>query len=346
METRSFGALPDGREATLFILKNRSGAGAVVTNLGAAIVSIIVPDRRGDLDDVVLGYDCAEKYMTKGSYQGVTVGRVANRIEDARFVLNGKEYLLKPNHNVTHFLHGGEFGLDTKLFDAEIQGDTVSMTTVLPDGEDGFPGNVTITVKYRFDDKNRLHIEHVATSDADTPLNLTNHAYYNLGGQDSGTILDHELQIFAEEYYPLGENGMVTGVCAPVRGTMDFRRPKAIGMDIEKECLQLQIASGYDHNYRLQDGDDMVFAAQARDPKSGRVMRVYTDMPGVLFYSGNYLEEHQVAGKLGRIYHKREGFCLETNFCPNALRFPEIKQPILRAGEEYRHKTVYEFDVK
>lgn len=347
METKSFGRLKDGREAALFIMINESGAGVAVTNVGASIVSIAVPDRAGKLGDVVLGYGAAEPYTSKGAYHGATVGRVANRIEDARFTLNGREYQLKPNMDGGHFLHGGEFGLDTKLFSAEITADdTVRMTTVSPDGEDGFPGNLTVTVTYRFDRKNRLHIEHSAVSDADTPVNLTNHAYFNLSGQGVGTIENHELQIFSDYYYPLGANGMVTGETAPVDGVMDFRVSKRIGEDIARDDAQLAIAGGYDHNYFLQNGADMMLAARAYDPESGRVMRVYTDMPGILFYSGNALEGAPTVGKCGRAYRKREGFCLESNFCPNALRFPQLKQPILRAGERYLHKTVYEFDVE
>ncbi|MBR5478828.1 MAG: galactose mutarotase [Clostridia bacterium] len=343
MQIKNFGKLPDGREATLFILENGTGAYAAVTNVGASIVSVVVPDKNGNLGDVVLGYTDGAKYLTKGAYHGATVGRVANRIEDARFTLEGVEYILKPNYNGQHMLHGGEIGLDSKLFDAEVCGDTVIMKTVLPDGEDGFPGNIEITVKYDFDAENRLNIEYFAECDKTTPINLINHSYFNLNV--TGDICSHELTINSDEYYPLADNGMVTGEKRPAVGTMNFKEPKIVGSDIDADCPQIKLAGGYDHNYFLQDGKDFVLAASIKAPESGRIMRVYTDMPGILFYSGNFLHTHEVEGKLGRAYMAREGFCLETNYCPNALKCPQVKQPILKKGEKYHHKTVYEFAV-
>lgn len=341
MKTKSFGKLPDGREATLFIMENKNGAYVAVTNVGASIVSVVVPDKTGKLADVVLGYTSGDKYLTKGAYHGATVGRVANRIEDACFTLEGVEYVLKPNMDGKHMLHGGEIGLDSKLFDTEIDGDTVIMKTTLPDGEDGFPGNVDITVKYSFDNDCRLNIEYLATSDKTTPINLINHSYFNLNGE--GDILSHELQIFADEYYPMSDNGMVHGEKKAAVGTMNFKEPKVVGLDIDADCPQIKLAGGFDHNYFLQDGKEFVLAASIKAPESGRIMRVYTDMPGVLFYSGNFLHTHEVEGKLGRAYKAREGLCLETNYCPNCLKCPQVKQPILKKGDVYHHKTIYEF---
>ena len=341
MKIQSFGKLPDGRDASLYVMENKSGAYACVTNVGASIVSIFVPDKNGKLEDVVLGYDCAEKYLTKGAYHGATVGRVANRIEDAWFELEGVRYDLKPNYNGRHMLHGGEIGLDSKLFDTTVEGDSVVMKTTLPDGEDGFPGNIDITVKYSFDDNCRLNIEYIAESDKTTPVNLINHSYFNLNA--TGDICSHELQINSNEYYPLSENGMIHGEKKPARGTMDFGCVKPVGRDIDADCPQIKLAGGYDHNYFLQEGNEFILAASIKAPESGRIMRVYTDMPGILFYSGNFLQTHEVEGKLGRAYKSREGFCLETNYCPNALKCPQVKQPILKKGEVYRHKTIYEF---
>ncbi|MEG2570555.1 MAG: aldose epimerase family protein [Clostridia bacterium] len=326
----------------IYTLKNKSGMTVCLTNAAAAIQSIMVPGRDGSFIDVVLGYNDAQSYFSKGAYHGAVIGRVANRIEDARFTLNGREYITAKNMDNRHTLHGGTVGLDSKTYTASVTADSVAFSTTLPDGEDGFPGNVAITVTYSLTDDNRLSIHYEAESDADTPINLTNHAYFNLAG--AGSILPQRLMINSDFYYPLGANGMVMGEHAPVRGTMDFRTPKAIGRDIESDCEQLKIAGGYDHNFELAvKGNSLSLAAQAWDDDSGRTMRVFTNMPGVLFYSGNALASHPVHGKGNRAYRAREGFCLETNFCPNALRFPNLPQPILRVGEKYDYTTVLEF---
>lgn len=343
--SEKFGTLPDGREATLFTLTNQSGMKVKITNVAAAIVSILVPDSHGKLDDVVLGYDHAKDYLSKGPYHGAVVGRVANRIEDAVFTLNGKLYKLSVNHKGKHMLHGGEIGLDSKLYDAKIQPDnTLALHTVLPDGEDGFPGNISLTVIYQLSEDNGLSIHYLATTDADTPINLTNHSYFNLRGHDAGSILDHQLQIFSREYTPLDKNGMVCGVVAPTKGTMDFSAMKPIGRDIDADCEQLKIAGGYDHNYILPTfRKALVLAAWAEEETSGRFMQVYTNSPAVLLYTGNYLEESPIPGKGGVEYHARGGFCLETNFYPNALKYPQFPQPVLRAGETYDYTTIFRF---
>lgn len=342
-----FGILSDGREVKLFTLENKNGYRVAITNAAAAIQAIYTPDRNGNCADIVLGYDKPEHYFSKGAYHGAVVGRVANRIEDARFTLNGQEYILKPNFDGRHMLHGGEIGLDSKLYDTEIKDDTLILKTIMPNGEDGFPGNVDLAVIYQLDDDNRLITHYIATSDEDTPLNLINHTYFNLAGHTTGDVLNQKLLINANEYYPLGNNGMVTGEIAPVRGTIDFRKAKTIGQDINKDCTQLNIACGYDHNYDLPgDGKKLVFAAQVWDEKSSRTMKIFTDMPGILFYSGNHLQTHPIQGKNGAHYKARNGFCLETNFCPNALKFPHLKQPILRKGEVYDHSTIYQFGIE
>ncbi|NLG53039.1 MAG: galactose mutarotase [Clostridiales bacterium] len=345
---KDFGRLPDGRSADLFELKNKNGMIVGITNIGAAIVSITVPDRGGSFADVVLGYDSAEKYLTKGAYHGVCVGRVANRIEDARFELNGREYNLKPNYEGRHMLHGGETGLDTRLFAAALLNqNTLELSCVLPDGEDGFPGEVALTVLYTLTDENALSLRFIATCDSDTVINLINHAYFNLNGHDSGSITDHELMIFSDKYTPLNDAGMVYGEIRSVEPEMDFRNPKKIGRDIDSDFKQLKIAGGYDHNYMLDAaGGDLTHAAGVYEEVSGRAMDVYTNSPAILLYTGNHLDKHRVSGKGGVYYKSRGGFCLETNFPPNALKYKTLPQPILRRGEVYDYTTLFKFGVK
>lgn len=342
-----FGTLPNGESGYAFEIKNSKGMTVRICNVAAAIISVFVPDKNGKVDDVILGYRNAADYLSKGPYHGACIGRVANRIEDSVFTLNGTTYHLQPNHKEKHVLHGGLFGLDNHVFDiAAISENSVSLETVMKDGEDGFPGNVSLCVTYTVTEDNGLSIAYRAVSDADTVLNLTNHAYFNLAGQGSGSMLDQELQIFADEYLPLNEIGMVYDQVLPVDAVMDFRTAKAIGRDIGEDHPQLEIASGYDHNYILKpSGSGLTHAARAHDPKSGRTMDVYTDMPGILLYTGNYLEDHDVVGKDGRLYKLREGFCLETNFYPNSLKYPQYPQPILKAGAEYKRETIYKFSV-
>lgn len=342
---KTFGVLPNGKMGELYEIKNDQGLRVYIANVAAAIVSIFAPDRDGKIADVVLGYDNAADYLSKGPYHGACIGRVANRIENSIFELNGKTYQLTPNHKEKHVLHGGEHGLDNHVFQVtQHTENSVTLETVMVDGEDGFPGNVHLKVIYTVTEDNGLSIHYLAESDADTVLNLTNHAYFNLRGENSGSAMEHRLQIFADEYMPLDENGMVYGEILSVDSVMDFRAGKEIARDINENHPQLSIASGYDHNFVLSpNGKDLALAARAEDKESGRVMEVLTNMPGILLYTGNYLEDHTVAGKGGRFYRKREGFCLETNFPPNALKHPNFVQPILRAGEVYDFETVYRF---
>ncbi len=346
-QIKKFGTLPDGTEGYTYDISNQNGFTVRIANVAAAIVSVFAPDRDGNVADVILGYDNAAGYLTKGPYHGAVIGRVANRIEDSVFTLNGKTYHLAPNHKEKHVLHGGLHGLDNHVFElASLNENSACLETTMEDGEDGFPGNVKVSVTYTVNDDNGLSIHYRATSDADTVLNLTNHAYFNLAGQGSGKMLDQTLQIFANEYLPLDDNGMVHGVVLPVDRVMDFRDAKAIGRDIGEDHPQLAIATGYDHNYVLeQNGKELIHAARAKDEKSGRVMDVYTNMPGILLYTGNYLEDHDVPGKDGRLYRLREGFCLETNYYPNALKYPQFPQPTLKAGELYDFETVYRFSI-
>ncbi len=345
-----FGKLDDGRDSYLFTLRNKDGMTVKICDVAASIVSIIVPDRNGNMDDIVLSYDKPEYYRTKGAYLGAVVGRVANRIEDAVFTLNGKEYKVHPNHQEIHMLHGGPIAIDSKLFDSVVNEDenSVTLKCILPDGEDGFPGNVDVSIKYRLTDEDALELNYVCTSDADTPLNLTNHSYFNLCGHDSSKdILDHKLQLFTKEFTPVKANGMVDGTVKAVEPAMDFSAMKPIGRDINSGCEQIEITKGYDHNYVLPVfGKALVLAATAEEDTTGRFMQVYTNSPGILFYSGNYLEDNKTPGKAGKCYPYRSGFCLETGFYPNALKYPNYPQPVLRKGDVFDYTTIFRFGVK
>lgn len=345
-----FGKLSDGSISYAFTLENKNGMQVKICDVAAAIVSIIVPDKNGKMDDIVLSYDNPESYKNKGAYLGAVVGRVANRIENARFTLNGKEYILPPNHKEIHMLHGGDIGIDSKHYDSFVNHaeNSITLTCLLPDGEDGFPGNAEVAVTYKLTDDNALELHYVATADQDTPINLTNHSYFNLCGHDSGkTILDHKLQLFTKEYTPLDDNGMVDGTVAPTDGVMDFSVMKTIGRDIYEDDKQLKIASGYDHNYVLPTfGKTLYMAAAVEEDTTGRFMQVFTNSPGILLYTGNYLEDNTTPGKTGECYPLRSGFCLETGFYPNALKYPNYPQPITKVGETFDYTTIFRFGVK
>jgi len=345
-----FGKLDDGRTSFIFTLKNKNGMEVKICDVAAAIVSIIVPDKNGNMDDIVLSYDKPEYYRTKGAYLGAVVGRVANRIENSVFTLNGKEYKLPPNYQEIHMLHGGAIGIDSKLFDSSINDEenSVTLRCILPDGEDGFPGNVNVAITYQLSDDNALRLDYVCTSDADTPLNLTNHSYFNLCGHDSGKdILDHKLQLFTKQFTPVKANGMVDGTIQETVGAMDFSAMKKIGRDINSGCEQIEITCGYDHNFVLPTFNKaLALAAMVEEDTTGRFMQVYTNSPGILFYSGNYLEDNKTPGKTGKCYVYRTGLCLETGFYPNALKYPNYPQPLLRKGDTFDYTTVFRFGVK
>lgn len=340
-----FGTLPNGNISSKYTLTNNNGMLVEISDVAAAIASIKFPDRLGTISDVVLGYDTPEKYLSKGAYHGAIVGRVANRIEDAVFTLNNKEYRLEPNHQGRHLLHGGLIGLDSKQYNVKmIDSRSIALSCVMRDGEDGFPGEIALTVTYTLTEDNGLIIHYLASSDEDTVFNPLSHVYFNLGGHDSGSILNQTLQINAKKYTPIDSNCMVYGESLPVSGAVDFQKPKAIGRDINAECDQLILSGGYDCNYFLDTADKKtVLAATATDPKSGRKLDVYTNSPCILFYSGNHLSSHRVPGKDGIHYRDREGFCLETGYPPNALKYPSLPQPILRRGEVFDYMTEYRF---
>lgn len=305
-----------------------------VCTLGATVLSLKVPDKKGELVDVVLGMTHACDVIDKGDYMGAVVGRCANRIAKGRFTLNGVEYQLAQNNGNAH-LHGGDVGFNCKVFDATAEGNTLTLTTFSPDGEEGYPGNLELTVKYTVSGST-LKIEYFAQSDKDTLFNPTNHAYFNLNGESSGSIEDNWLQINASHYLQINEDLIPTTRCH-VEGTpFDFRRAKPIGKDIHNDTdTQLKIAGGYDHNFCLTAH----YAALAYSPKTDIVMNVFTDMKGMQLYTGNFL-----TGNVGKSkYGKRSGFCLETQYYPDAINRDDCDKPILRAGEKIHLQTLYSF---
>lgn len=339
-----FGKLSTGEEVSLFELKNSSGAYVEIIDFGGAVRSIVVPDKKGVLGDVALGYDTAEGYEKQDKFIGALIGRCGNRIEDASFKIGVHKYKLAKN-NGRNSLHGGIKGFDKVMWKAEIDGETLVLTYFSRDGEEGFPGNLTATVKYRFDDNNALIINYLAECDEDTVCNLTNHTYFNLNGEASGSIEKHELKIHASHFTVGNSECLPMGYIAKVEGTpLDFTDFHTVGERIGEKHEQLIWAGGYDHNF-CPDGEGLRLMAELRSEKSGRTMEVYSDLPGIQFYSGNSLNSMPPAGKNGRIINKRDGLCLETQFYPNSLKHKNFPSPILRKGEKYRHVTVYKFGI-
>lgn len=341
--TRSWGEI-DGKAVKLYTLKNKSGASVTISNYGGTVTSIIVPDKKGDLADVVLGFDTLAEYREKSPYFGCITGRYANRIAKGKFTLDGTEYTLATNNDPNH-LHGGEKGFDKKVWSATVKNGELVLNDTSPDGEEGYPGTLKTTVTYRWTDKNALEIDYKATTDKPTVINLTNHTYFNLAGEGTDTILDHQLQINATRYNPIGPTSIPTGI-APVKGTpFDFTSPTAIGARIEVENTQLKNGIGYDHNFVLKGEDDgkLMKAATLTEPKSGRTLTVSTTEPGIQFYCGNFLDN--LPGKGGKIYKHRSGLCLEAQTFPDSPNQKEFPSPVLRPGETYLQTTIYQLGV-
>jgi len=342
-----FGRLPDGRHATLYTLTNAQGMSATISDLGGVITAIHVPDRHGAMADVCHGFDSVEPYLGDSHYFGALIGRYGNRIAHGRFALDGVEHQLDVNNGINH-LHGGTHGFHRKLWQGETFTTPTSAGLVLrylsADGEQGYPGNLAVTVTYELRDDNELRIAFHAVTDRATPVNLTNHAYFNLAGQ--GDILQHRLTIPAEAYAPVDAGLIPTGELAPVAGTpFDFRAPQAIGARIGQHDAQLRHGAGYDHNFVLgpNPGGALRLAARVHDPVSGRVLEVLSQEPGIQFYSGNFLHD-QVCGK-GRVYGYRSGFCLEPQHYPDSPNRPQFPSTILRPGAEYSTVMAYRFTV-
>lgn len=344
---RFFGNTQDGKPVDIYTLKNSKGAYAEITNFGGIVVSIFVPDKDGKLEDVVLGYDKLESYEKKGPYFGALIGRYANRIGKARFELNGIEYKVGQNEGENH-LHGGFLGFDKKVWAAEIVNkdgnEALELTYFSEDGEEGYPGNLSVKVTYTFTGENELILDYYAVSDKDTVVNLTNHSYFNLSGHASGNILDHKLMIKADKFTVTDKYSIPTGELASVEGTpMDFRKMKPIGRDNSADFEQIVFTKGYDHNWALNtDGELSEKACEVVDDKTGRIMEVYTTKPGVQLYTANFLAGEEI-GKGGVPYYKNAALCLETQYYPDSVNQMDFPSAVLRAGEEYKHTTVYKF---
>jgi len=343
MTRETFGKMPDGTEVDLYTLTNRSGMKVKITNYGGIIVSIETPDREGKPGDVVLGYDNLEGYLTKNPFFGCLVGRYGNRIGKARFSLSGVEYKLAANNGQNH-LHGGLKGFDKQVWQAKAleAGNGIELKYLSKDGEEGYPGNLSVTVTYTLSDDNGLRIDYLATTDKETVLNLTNHSYFNLAGE--GDILGHEMMIDADRFTPVDSELITTGELRPVAGTpLDFLKPTAIGARIDSTDQQVVFGKGYDHNFVLNHkAGEMGLAARVYDPKSGRQLEVLTTEPGVQFYTGNFLDG-TITGKGGSVYQRRSGFCLETQHFPDSPNKQQFPSPVLKPGETYRTSTIFRF---
>jgi aldose 1-epimerase len=357
MKQEPFGETPDGTSVTLYTLTNRNGVEARIINYGGIVVSLKVPDRDGNLEDVVLGHDNLEGYLKDNSpYLGALIGRYGNRISRGRFTLNGVEYQLAQNNGENH-LHGGLRGFDQMVWqaspvaqaseEAQASGETLELTYLSRDGEEGYPGNLSVTVRYTLTDEDELRIEYAATTDKETILNLTNHSYFNLAGAGRGDILGHEVMINANRFTPINAGLIPTGELASVEGTpMDFTEPATIGSRIGEQYEQLLFGLGYDHNWVLnKDEGSLKLAARVYARGSGRVMEVYTTQPGMQFYSGNFLDG-TIRGKGGKVYRKRYGFCMETQHFPDSPNHPNFPSTILSPGQKYNQTTIYKFSTR
>lgn len=342
IQKSEFGRTPDGTAVDLYTLTNANGLVAKITNFGTIITELHVPDRVGRHADVVLGFDNLAQYLQKHPYFGCTVGRFANRIAGGKFTLDGKAYVLAIN-NGPNALHGGLKGFDKMVWKAEPQaGAAVKFAYTSPDGEEGYPGTLEVTVLMTLTDANELRLDYTAITDKPTPLNLTNHSYFNLYGE--GDILGHELMLAADHYTPSDANLIPTGELRAVKGTaLDFTTRRSIGSRIAEVGNE---ESGYDHNYVInQGGHGLVMAARVVEPRTGRVMEVRTTQPGVQFYTANYLDG-SLTGKRGVIYRRQHAFCLETQHYPDSVNKPNFPSTILRPGATYRQTTVYQFSVE
>jgi len=348
---KSFGKTPHGQPVDLYVLTNKNGSEVSITNYGGTVVSLKVPDRSGKIADVVLGYDNVEGYAEGKSYFGAIVGRYGNRIGHAQFVLDGKTYTLAKN-NGENSLHGGVNGFNKAVWTAKTlsskDGQSLELSYLSKDGEEGFPGNLKVTVIYTLTDDNALRIEYSATTDKKTVVNLTNHSYFNLAGQGSGDILGHLLTIEADKFTPVDSGLIPTGELRDVVGTpFDFRKPTAIGARINQDDQQLKLGGGYDHNLVLRRpaGSGESLAARVVEATTGRVMEVWTTEPGVQFYTGNFLDGKS-AGKGGATYPKRSAFCLETQHFPDSPNQPKFPSVVLNPGQRYHTVTTYKFSVE
>ncbi len=346
----AFGKLPDGREVQKYTLTNRAGASAEIITYGAAVTSLCVPDRDGKIEDVVLGYDNLEGYIKDTAYLGAIVGRYGNRIAKGRFKLDGKEYQLTVNDGENH-LHGGKVGFNKVVWEAKVlrwdtEDPALQLQYVSRDGEEGYPGTVTLKVTYTLTEKNELRIEYEGTTDKPTILNPTSHSYFNLLGNPKITITGHTLMIEADSFTPVDKALIPTGQILSVENTpMDFRTPTSIALHIGDADEQIAFGKGYDHNWVLRGSAGQVRKVAELSSSSGRVMTVYTDQPGLQFYTGNFLDG-SAKGKNGIAYAHRTGLCLETQAYPDTPNKPSFPQVTLRPGQTYHQTTIYQFSTR
>jgi len=344
IRSKTFGKTPDGKTVQQFALTNKNGMSVKIINYGATVTELTVPDKNGKFDDVVLGFDNLDKYLTNQSYFGCIAGRYANRIAKGRFKLNGKTYTLARNNNGNH-LHGGLKGFDKVIWQAApirvADGAALLLQYVSKDGEEGYPGNLKVLVTYTLTSNNELKISYEATTDKPTPVNLTHHSYFNLAGAGNGDILKQEMMINADKFTAVDKNLIPTGGLKNVHGTpLDFTTPHTIGERIDS------VEGGYDHNFVLNRGTDTLsLAARVFEPTSGRVMEVFTSEPGLQFYSGNFLDGTST-GKENKVYNKHFGFCLEAQHFPDSPNHPKFPSVILKPGKTYKQTTIYKFSAK
>jgi aldose 1-epimerase len=351
MEIKPFGKTADGTPISLYVLKNSNGVEASVTNYGAIIVSLKVPDKSGKLADVVLGYDDVTGYTRDGFFLGATIGRYGNRIAKGQFTLEGQTYNLPKNDGPNH-LHGGPHGFYNRIWQGKDvstpQAEAVQFEYVSKDGEEGYPGNLKVQVKFTLTKANELRIDYAATTDKATIVNLTNHSYFNLAGEGAPTNADHQLTIHASRFTPVNSTLIPTGELRSVKGTpFDFTTPHAIGERIGQDDQQIKLGKGYDHNFVLDNESKagaLVLAAEVYEPASGRVMDVLTTEPGIQFYAGNFLTG--ATGKGGKKYPHRSALCLETQHFPDSPNQPSFPSTELKAGQQYKTTTVYRFSTK
>ena len=346
----SFGKLPDGTPVDLYTLTNAHGIEMKVITYGGIVTSLKTPDRNGQLGDIVLGFDNLQGYLDKSPFFGALIGRYGNRIGNAQFTLNGKSYQL-PKNDGDNTLHGGIKGFDKVVWKARPlqvkDGAALELTYVSKDGEEGFPGTLSVRVVYTLNNRNEWRIDYTATTDKPTVVNLTQHSYFNLAAGAAPNDLAHEMYLNADRFTPVAKGLIPTGELQAVKGTpMDFTKPMAIGAHIDDNYDQLQLAGGYDHNWVLnKTGSAMTLAARVVEPTSGRVLEVTTTEPGIQFYAGNFLDG-TITGKGGKVYVKRYGFCLETQHFPDSPNKPKFPTTTLKPGQTYKTTTVYKFSAK
>lgn len=343
-----FGQTPDGQQVELYTLRNSKGAEAKITTYGGIVTSLKVPGKNGKFDDVVLGYDNLAGYLKESPYFGSLIGRYGNRIANGRFELNGVVYSLATN-NGPNALHGGLKGFDKVVWEPKVlatpEGPGLELRYVSKDGEEGYPGNLSVVAVYTLTENNELKLQYTATTDKDTVVNLTQHSYFNLKGE--GDILDHEVMIRADKFTPVDSTLIPTGELKPVEGTpFDFRQPTPIGARIDDSDEQLKFGGGYDHNWVInKPSGELGLMARVHEPSTGRVLEVLSTEPGLQFYTGNFLDG-TLTGKYGWVYKHRSAFCMEPQHFPDSPNQPNFPSVVLKPGETYRNTIIYRFSVR